>query len=198
MINFKNNNISPPYKEFRRRYELALNAGQPYIEAISISSYCLLSKQVNSRYVNLKIINDQDFIFFTNYNSPKSKQLMEHPQASINIFWHTINTQIRIKGTIKKAPSNFNQDYFKSRNKEKNALAICSNQSEKIDSFKKIQIKFDDALKNQDLNNCPEYWGGFLLTPFEFEFWEGGKHRLNKRDLYVLINGSWTNSILEP
>ena len=86
MIKFINNNESPPYLEFRKRYEQAINRNQPFIEAISISSFCKKNNQVDSRFVNLKYIDNKKFIFFTNYNSPKSMQFEGNNKAKFNIF----------------------------------------------------------------------------------------------------------------
>ena len=83
------------------------------------------------------------------------------------------------------------------RDKKKNALAICSKQSSPIDSYENLQNKFDFSLKNNDLNICPEYWGGYSFTPFYFEFWEGHESRLNKREAYELKDDKWIHSFLQ-
>ena len=198
MIKFINNNESPPYIEFRKRYEQAINRNQPFIEAISISSFCKKNNQVDSRFVNLKYIDNKKFIFFTNYNSPKSMQFEGNNKVAVNTYWHAINTQIRIKALIKKTDRDFNPEYFQSRTKEKNALAISSNQSGEIDSFESIKQKYQSTLNNKDLGLCPDYWGGFSFTPFQFEFWKGNSFRLNKRDLYKQSSDEWEHVIIEP
>ena len=88
--------------------------------------------------------------------------------------------------------------YFKSRNIDKNALAISSNQSKKIDSYNKVIEKFKFIRKNNNLTECPSYWGGYSFEPFEIEFWEGKNSRLNKRSLYEKKNSLWHQSFLEP
>ena len=102
------------------------------------------------------------------------------------------------KSSLSKTSLDFNQAYFKTRDHKKNALAISSNQSSKIDSFSLVEKKFKDVLENENLERCPIYWGGFSFTPFIFEFWKGNKFRLNKRDLYSKENNKWVHTTLEP
>ena len=197
MIKFEDLIQETPYLIFKENYEKALKANQKNIEAISISSYSNEKKEVNSRYVNLKLVNKSKFIFFSNYNSPKSKEFENHNQITALIYWNKTNIQIRMKAIIKKTRKDFNQLYFSQRDKKKNALAICSKQSNPIDSYETFQNKFDFSLKNNDLNICPDYWGGFSFTPFYFEFWEGHESRLNKREVYELRDDKWIHSFLQ-
>tara|TARA_Y100001935_G_C17144458_1_gene427267 strand:- start:35 stop:631 length:597 start_codon:yes stop_codon:yes gene_type:complete len=198
MIKFKNLTLDKPFILFREKYKLALNAGQKNIEAIAISSFNRENNEVDSRYVNVKILDKDKFIFFSNYNSPKSIAFRSNNQIAGLFFWSSINTQIRIKAIIKKTSSNFNQEYFKKRSIEKNALAISSQQSESILSYDDVLKKYHETYKNDDLKKCPEYWGGFSFTPYYFEFWEGHESRLNKRQIFKKINGVWEQSFLQP
>jgi len=198
MIQFNNLNQEIPYLLFKAKYDDALDAGQKGIEAISISSFNKMDNEVNSRYVNLKFINNGEFIFFSNYESPKAIAFNSHNQIAALIHWPSINVQIRMKAKIKKTSDEFNQEYFFNRSKEKNALAISSNQSKKIGSFEQVKKNYNKSLKNDDLKKCPKYWGGFSFVPYEIEFWEGNEFRLNKRNLYKKDNTNWNHYILEP
>ena len=198
MIKFINLNQQNPYQLFKEKHDEAINAGQKNIEAISISSFNSEVDEVDSRYVNLKFIMNDEFIFFSNYNSPKAIAFNSHGQISALLFWSSINIQIRIKAKIKRTSEKFNQEYFFNRSKEKNALAISSNQSNPISSFKNVKQNYDFSLENHDLKKCPKYWGGFSFVPYEIEFWEGNKHRLNKRNLFKKKEDGWDNFILEP
>tara|TARA_B100000963_G_scaffold356638_1_gene377116 strand:- start:8741 stop:9337 length:597 start_codon:yes stop_codon:yes gene_type:complete len=198
MIKFLNNSLEEPFIKLQSKYNKASNANQSSIEAISISSFNKDSNEVNSRLVNLKFIDEDKFIFFSNYNSPKSDEFDTHNQISAIIFWQSINTQIRMKAKIKKTSKDFNERYFEQRSPEKNALAISSTQSKIIESFEQVIEKYNDVKVNYDLQECPEYWGGFMFIPYEIEFWEGGKHRLNKRNLYKHFDNKWHHYILEP
>lgn len=190
--------MTEPYLKLRKKYAEALSKNQKSIEAINIASYNKLKQEVNSRYVNLKIIDNDQFIFFTNYNSNKSLEFSEHNQISCTIYWNSINTQVRMKAFIKQTTYSYNKSYFKNRSIEKNALAISSNQSKVIDSYDKVKEKYYLALKNTNLKECPKYWGGFTFSPFEIEFWEGNKHRLNNRNLYIQKENTWKMYTLEP
>ena len=198
MITFLNESNEKPLKILKENYEQALQLDQTMIQAISISSYCSRTQTVDSRYVNLKFINNDKFIFFTNYNSPKAKQFQEHEQISALIFWSRINLQIRFKAIIEKTSLEFNNTYFASRNSNKNALAISSNQSNPIESYEIIKDKFYATLETKKTNKCPKHWGGYAFTPYEIEFWKGNNFRLNRRDLFTKLDNTWNHCILEP
>ena len=198
MITFLNDCKSEPFLKLKKKYNEAINAKQNSIEAISISSYSKLSNEVNSRFVNLKIIDRDNFIFFSNYNSPKSKEFKEHDQITALIFWNSINTQIRIKAKIKKKTAEYNQKYFTERSSKKNALAISSNQSMPVNSYDSVVEKYKKSLKSDNLKLCPDYWGGFSFTPYYFEFWQGHSSRLNKRNVYKKNGDRWNHSLIQP
>tara|TARA_B100000902_G_scaffold12365_1_gene15071 strand:+ start:301 stop:897 length:597 start_codon:yes stop_codon:yes gene_type:complete len=197
MIKFDNPCLDRPYQVFKEKYDESLNAKQDNIEAICISSYLPKNNEVNARYVNLKFINDKQFIFFSNYNSPKSSEFKEHDQITASIYWSRTNVQIRMKAYIKKTSKEFNQNYFAKRDEKKNALAISSYQSSPIDSYEALQKNYEICLKKDNLNICPDYWGGYSFIPYYFEFWEGHKSRLNKREVYKFQNDEWIHSFLQ-
>ena len=198
MIKFNNLLQEDPYILFNEKYERALKAGQKTIEAISISSFNKEMGEVDSRYVNLKFISNDEFIFFSNYNSPKAFAFKSNNQIAALIYWSSINVQIRMKAQIKKTSKEYNQKYFFDRSKEKNALAISSNQSKQIDSYSQVIENYNKSLESNDLKKCPEYWGGYSFTPYYFEFWEGHKSRVNKREVFNNIDGIWKHSFLQP
>ena len=198
MIEFKNLNQETPYLLFKEKYDEASNAGQKNIEAISIASFNKEKNEVDSRFVNLKIIDHDNFIFFSNYNSPKSLAFKSHNQVSVNIYWPVINLQIRMKAKISKKDRSYNQAYFLKRSAEKNALAISSDQSKSISSYDLVVKNYNEVKKDMDLKECPEYWGGFVFKPYEIEFWEGNSFRLNKRNMYKLVDDTWHHNILQP
>ena len=122
-----------------------------------------------------------------------------HDQITALFFWNSINVQIRIKAIINKSDEDFSNQHFLSRDKNKNALAISSNQSFKTDSLDDVKSKFNDTLKQDDLLRIrPKYWGGFSFIPYYFEFWQGHKSRLNKREVYELKNDVWKSYFLQP
>jgi pyridoxamine-phosphate oxidase len=198
MIKFNNLNQEIPYLLFKAKYDAAIGAGQKGIEAISISSYNKDTNEVDSRYVNLKFISNNEFIFFSNYNSSKACSFNSNNQIAALVYWPSINVQIRMKAKIKKTSNEYNQKYFFDRSEKKNALAISSNQSKLIDSYDQVKENYDKSIKNDDLKKCPEFWGGYAFTPYYFEFWEGHELRLNKRVVYKKSLHSWKYFILQP
>ncbi|MDA8916449.1 pyridoxamine 5'-phosphate oxidase family protein [Gammaproteobacteria bacterium] len=198
MIEFKNPCKEAPYIILKEKYNEAADLRQENIEAIAISSYNDQKKEVDSRFVNLKFIDDKEFIFFSNYNSPKSIAFNSHNQIAALLYWPSTNVQIRMKANISKKSILFNQEYFKKRSIDKNALAICSKQSEVTPSYNEIKTRYLEIKKSDDLLQCPDYWGGFSFTPYYFEFWEGHESRLNKREVYKKSDNSWVNCILQP
>ncbi|MDA9112797.1 pyridoxal 5'-phosphate synthase [Gammaproteobacteria bacterium] len=199
MIKLNKVNKSEPYLLFKKFYDEALLKSQKSIQAICISSFNTSTNQVESRFVNLKYINDDRWIFFSNYNSQKAQDFLTHRQISAVFYWDSLNVQIRIKATIEKTSEEFSDNHYKSRSKEKNALAISSNQSEIIESYSKVVAKFKTISENAEiLSKRPNFWGGYSFTPFYFEFWEGHELRLNKRDVYQVKENNWEHLILQP
>ena len=198
MIKFINISDELPYKIFKNRYEDAVRANQLIVEAVCISSYSSSNKEVNARFVNLKFVNEKEFIFFSNYDSPKSEDFKSHNQITALFHWSSTNVQIRMKAKINKTSREFNLKYFSGRDEKKNALAISSNQSKPISSYEKVSENYNKSLNNDNLKDCPEYWGGFSFVPYYFEFWEGHESRLNKREVYEMINDGWNQYILQP
>ncbi len=198
MIKFINPTNSKPLQIFKAKYDEALHAKQPNIEAMTISSFNKTLNEVDSRYVNLKFIMNEEFIFFSNYNSPKALSFKSHNQIAVVFYWSSINAQIRMKAKIKKTSNDYNQKYFFERSREKNALAISSNQSKPIETYENVRENYDKTLVNENLEKCPDYWGGFSFIPYYFEFWEGHKSRINKREIFNKIDGYWKQSFLQP
>ena len=198
MIEFNNLNTEIPYLLFKQKYDEAVNAGQKVIQAISISSFNKEINEVDSRYVNLKIIDNDEFIFFTNYDSPKASAFSSNNQIAALFYWSRINVQIRMKAKIERTTNEYNQKYFFNRSEEKNALAISSNQSMPIDSYNQVRENYEQSIKNEDLKKCPKFWGGYSFKPYYFEFWEGHESRINKREVFKKIDNAWRKSILQP
>ncbi len=198
MIVFKNNNDLEPYKKLRELYDLALSKNQLNIEAVLIASFSHEDNEVDSRFVNLKCINNEKFIFFTNYESPKSKQFASHSQISAVIYWNKVDIQIRMKAKILKLDTNLSDEHFRNRKKEKNALAISSKQSQPIDSYENVKKNFANVMKKENLQIRPHYWGGYEFTPYYFEFWSGNKNRINNRESYHFDNEVWVKNFLQP
>tara|TARA_B100000674_G_C37917162_1_gene951521 strand:+ start:1225 stop:1821 length:597 start_codon:yes stop_codon:yes gene_type:complete len=198
MIDIKKISNSEPFLLMKSLYETAFDNNQKNIEAILIASFDKNKDEVDARYVNLKSIVGDELFFFSNYESPKSRQFNSHSQISALFYWSSINVQIRMKAKIKKASKSLSDQHFKNRAKSKNALAISSNQSEKIDSYESVKNKYEKVLKENSLVHRPDYWGGFAFRPYYIEFWVGDENRLNKREVYEKTATKWIKYYLEP
>ncbi|MFN8315358.1 MAG: pyridoxamine 5'-phosphate oxidase [Chitinophagales bacterium] len=151
----------------------------------------------SARIVLLKEVTETGFVFFTNYNSQKGKDLAENPQAEILFFWDALERQVRIGGNVKKISQDESRAYFDTRPPESRAGAIASPQSQKIESRAVIEEKIKTVLAENKLD-MPENWGGYILEPNYFEFWQGRHSRLHDRIIYELLEGNWKIGRLAP
>lgn len=155
---------------------------------------------VSARTVLLKYLDKRGFVFFTNYNSRKSKDLFENPKAALTFYWPSLNRQISVKGLVQKLPKEESEKYFNSRPRLNQLLASASNQDQEIDSIDEILSRIeeiDQKYKDQPLPR-PDHWGGLLLKPTYIEFWQGGQGRVNLRFAYSLNQDKWSLKQLSP
>ena len=150
----------------------------------------------SARIVLLKEVNERGFVFYTNYDSRKGREIEENPQAQILFFWDDLERQIRIEGRIEKLPGDVSDTYFYSRPIESQYGAIISDQSTVIPSRQYLEEK-RKALKNSTPKR-PENWGGYILIPGYFEFWQGRPSRLHDRIAYTAESDVWKISRLAP
>lgn len=199
MINLIDIEKTIPFLKFENLYKRALELKQNNIEAICISSFNKKTNEVSSRFVNLKYLRKNEFIFFSNYESKKADDFYTHNQVSGLFFWNILNIQIRIKFNIKKTEKIFSDEHFKKRSNKKNALAISSMQSKKIVSYENVIEKYNTSFKKiSNETERPLYWGGYTLKPYYFEFWDGHESRINKREVFELYGTEWSSYFLEP
>ena len=143
------------------------------------------------RTVLMKDIIDGNFVFYTNYESRKSKEILETKKAAICFYWKSINRQIRVVGEIKKISEEISDKYFRTRSLGSKIGAWASMQSKPLKSRKTLLNKVEELKKKFD-NNVPrpKYWGGFQIIPNEFEFWQDGEFRLHDRFILKPIDKS--------
>ena len=134
------------------------------------------------RTVLLKDIINGDFVFYTNYESRKSNEILDTSKGAICFYWKSLNRQVRLIGSIKKVSDEVSDNYYKSRSRGSRIGAWSSKQSRELDSRNTLmeEVKAFEAKYPNDIPR-PNFWGGFALTPIEFEFWEDGDFRLHNR-----------------
>ncbi len=155
----------------------------------------------SSRVMLLRDVSFGGFTFFTNYHSQKADDLRLNSNASILFFWSEMERQVKIQGTIKKLPEKESDVYFASRPFESKVGAWTSKQSRVIKSRKELDKKYSEELKQYAGREVPRppYWGGYVLEPCNFEFWQGRANRLHDRIEFTLTEKKqWVMKRLMP
>ena len=153
------------------------------------------------RTVLLKEVVDGRFVFYTNYDSRKGKQIAANPHVALTFLWHELERQIHVEGTIERLPAAESDAYFAMRPYKSRVGARISPQSQPIPSREYIMMRFAaESLRfvGREVPR-PEHWGGFAVTPSRIELWQGRDSRLHDRFLYELqADGSWSLERLAP
>jgi len=189
-----------PIEQFKKWMNESLECSVLEPTAMTLST---VSKQgrPTSRVVLLKEIDGNNFVFYTNLQSSKGKEMLENPYCCLNFFWPELERQVRIEGKAKVIADEKSNVYFKSRPRESQIGAWVSNQSSKIADRLTLENKFKETEKKfhaQSEINKPEQWGGFEVSPFKIEFWQGRQSRLHDRILFTQVNKSWEICRLAP
>lgn len=158
------------------------------------------NRRVSSRIVLLRNFNENGFSFFTNYNSKKASELGNGKFCALNFFWQQIQRQVRIEGEVYKLSAKESDNYFNSRPRESQVGAHASAQSTILKNRKELEDKFAMLLKEFEGKEVPrpQNWGGFIIKPLLYEFWQGRPNRLHDRIQYTLTNNQWFIDRLSP
>jgi pyridoxamine 5'-phosphate oxidase len=187
-----------PLLQFHQWLSEAINSGVEEPTAMVLST---VSEKgfPSSRMVLLKDADEKGFVFFTNYNSRKGKHLKQNPNASLLFFWKEPERQVRIEGSVIKVEASESDAYFNSRPEESQINAIISPQSEKISGRDFLEHSVNDFIKSKKEIKRPEHWGGYILKPKYYEFWQGRQGRLHDRIIFCQgQNDEWKISRLAP
>jgi pyridoxamine 5'-phosphate oxidase len=194
--------LSPdPFEQFRLWFEESVRtAGDREPNAMTLATASQAGAP-SARVVLLKSFDARGLKFFTNYESRKAQQLAENPLAALNFHWPWLERQIQMEGIVQKVGREESKIYFDKRPIGSRLGAIVSKQSSVIESRQLLEERLS-ALKAEYQNNdppLPEVWGGYLLVPQRFEFWQGRENRLHDRFLYTqCADGSWQIDRLSP
>jgi pyridoxamine 5'-phosphate oxidase len=189
---------SSPIAQLQKWLTEALNAEVNEPTAMNIATVNA-DGQPSSRIVLLKGIEDGILKFFTNYDSKKGSDLSQNNKIAVNFFWPELERQVRIQGVVKKLSSSESDLYFYSRPLESQAGANASPQSQVIASRISLEQQFKEIF-NHELKQItrPIHWGGYGITPFYFEFWQGRASRLHDRLIYLPQENNWEIKRLAP
>lgn len=158
-----------------------------------------LTGNVTARIVLLKGITSEGLQFFTNYESAKGRQLFGNPRASLVFHWPYLGRQVRIEGIVQKTSREVSENYFHSRPRGSQIGAVVSQQSAPVDRDALWREAEELAAKYEGTSiPLPENWGGYLLNPSRFEFWQGRLNRLHDRIVFEQSGGQWGRQRLSP
>ncbi|WP_285056313.1 pyridoxamine 5'-phosphate oxidase [Pedobacter ginsengisoli] len=154
----------------------------------------------SARIVLLKGVDNDGFVFFTNYESSKGQHLLENPQAALVFFWAELQRQVRVEGVVSKVADEVSDAYFHSRPAGSQIGALASPQSKVIGDRSLLETKVTELTAQYTGREIPRplNWGGYLVEPTKIEFWQGRSSRLHDRIVYELIDGSWIINRLAP
>lgn len=188
-----------PYRLFEKWFEEAVGSQilDPYAMAISTVSK---ENKPSVRVVYMRDISENGIVFYTNYESHKGRDLETNPNISALFFWVELERQIRIDGKVSVLNPALSDNYFASRPRESRIGAWASDQSRIIESRKFLEErykKFEDEFSGKEVDR-PKHWGGYLIEPVSFEFWQGRPNRLHDRIAFQKSGNGWNIVRLAP
>ena len=189
-----------PFRQFALWFQQACNAGICEPNAMSLATVAA-SGQPSLRTVLLKFFDEQGFIFYTNFDSRKAKEMAANQQVALLFPWVSLARQVTITGSANRISTAESARYFASRPRESQLGAWVSRQSEVISSRQLLLQEFEKAKKKffEGKIPLPDFWGGYRVVPATVEFWQGQTSRLHDRFLYRrLHDASWTIERLAP
>jgi len=194
------NTANNPLDQFESWFNDALESGMLEPNAMTL---CTVSPQgyPQGRIVLLKGFSEDGFRFFTNYSANKGNDLKHNPRACLVFFWDKLQRQVRISGSVEKLSEEASAAYFNKRPVESQLGAIASPQSQAISSRKVLSDSLEKAkLDHQSGQKItkPKHWGGYLVKPTTYEFWQGQPSRLHDRIIYQEKDNKWTKLRLAP
>jgi pyridoxamine 5'-phosphate oxidase len=189
-----------PMAQFERWWAEALNSEITEVNAMTLAT-ASSDGVPSARIVLLKGFDKDGFIFFTNYNSYKGKDLDDNPRACLVFFWKELERQVRITGIVKKLDDKANDEYYFSRPEGSQLGAIASPQSQVIENREWLEKRVAEVTSEFSDKKIvrPEHWGGYIVQPVSVEFWQGRSSRLHDRIQYSLMeSGEWMVQRLAP
>ncbi len=201
MQSLSEDSVAPdPFEQFGKWWQEAVQSGIDEVNAMTLAT-ASADGCPSARIVLLKDFSAEGFVFFTNYNSHKGKELTENPRACLVFFWKELERQVRITGLVQKVSAQESDEYFNSRPAGSRIGAVASPQSQVIKDRQWLEDQYAATEKeNAGGGNIrrPDHWGGFRVKPVIMEFWQGRPSRLHDRLEYSLQDSRWIINRLAP
>jgi pyridoxamine 5'-phosphate oxidase len=188
-----------PINQFKRWFDDAVASGMKLPEAMTLATATRDGKP-SARVVLLKDVDNDGFVFYTNYRSAKARDLEANPQATLVFYWSQFDRQVRVEGTVARVSTEESQAYFKTRPRESQIGAWASPQSDVIENREALETRvaeFEQLYGDREIE-CPEHWGGYRVKPTRIEFWKSRLGRLHDRIVYERAGEIWKISRLAP
>lgn len=191
-----------PIERFRSVYALAEQIDRSIIPEPNAMALGTIEKggQPSVRIVLLKGFDERGFVFYTNYEGRKGRELLAHPKAALCFYWPPLDIQVRIEGTVTKVAEGEADAYFASRERRSQIGAWASRQSEPVESPTALDervAQYEKEFAGRDVPR-PKFWSGFRVSPDRIEFWKGKPNRLHERHLYTREGNGWRIETLYP
>ena len=188
-----------PFTQFGRWYEKALNADLILPNSVALAT-ATSSGVPSVRMVLLKEFDERGFVFYTNYDSRKSRELEENPVAALLFYWASLDRQIRISGKVQRITHAESEAYFRTRPLDSRLGAWASDQSAVIPDRSVLENRMKSLAAKYENKEIPlpPNWGGYRLAPDSFEFWQSRLSRLHDRLRYRMLDGKWIIERLAP
>lgn len=190
---------SNPFVQFTEWWNDALASNIDEVNAMTLATVNAAGKP-SARIVLLKGMSEEGYEFYTNYESDKAQEIASNNNVAIVFFWKELERQVRIEGTVKKTTDNTSNIYFNSRPTESRIGAWSSPQSKIISSREILEenvIANRNRFEGKEILR-PSFWGGYIVEPVLFEFWQGRSSRLHDRIEYIKIENEWIKRRLAP
>ncbi len=187
-----------PIVQFRAWFDEAVAAEVREPDAMTVATAGLAGTP-SARTVSLRGLDERGFAFYTNYRSPKARDLEENPWAALVFHWREVERQVRAAGSVTRLSRDESLAYWRNRPLGSRLSALISPQSDVVTSRAKLEEAYDLAAERfGDDPPLPDFWGGYLVTPVEVELWEGRPNRLHDRVRYRRDHGGWRIDRLAP